>query len=662
MQVYGEAAQTADAENEVDANGHAHGPEWLELGAALVSLVVYVVTRLLTWFSDAITNPTPFYVAAAVLTGVFVARDALYAVRSKQFDIEQLMLVAAIGAASIGLWADAALLLVLFSLGHGLEGFAMNRARHAIESLGELAPPTARRRESPSDLVPIGELAVGDVVLVRPNERIPADGVIVAGQSSIDESTLTGESLPVEKVAYPMPDHSRDELARADRSHWVFAGTLNGGGALEVTIMRLASDSTLARIVKLVADAETQISPTQVFTNRLVRVFVPAVFVLVAGLLVVPPLLGESFETSFARAMAVLVASSPCALAIATPSAVLAAIAKAARSGILVKGGGPLEALGSVNAIAFDKTGTLTLGTPTLTDVLPADGFTSGWLLSTAAAVERLSDHPIARSIVSAADTRLNDSGVGAVHEAVSLTGMGMTGMIGDELVLVGSLALFDDYVVPSEILEKQARLEASGRATVIVHRAGQFLGVLGVMDTLRPEAADTIATLRLLGMDTVAMLSGDSQSVAATIGAQLGIDDARGGLLPGEKAAALREIGGGGGVAMVGDGVNDAPALALASVGITMGAASSDVALETADIALLGDRLDQLPVAVRLARRANRTIRQNLYFSLGVVALLIPLTLAGVGMSVAVLAHEGSTVVVVVNALRLLGRSPDVK
>ncbi len=638
-----------------DGHDHGHGSSPIELAAALVSLVIYLVARSLDWFTDIDQPVIWMYIAAAVLTGVFVARDAWLSVRARVFDIDQLMLIAAVGAAIIGHWSDSALLLVLFSLGHALEGYAMNRARNAIEALGELAPATARRREDPNTEVPVEELMVGDIVIVRPNERLPADGVIVKGETSIDESAVTGESVPVDKAPMPDPSASLAGIDTVPAEHRVFAGTLNGPSAIDVMVLRVAADSTLARVVQLVAEAETQISPTQRLTKRIVRVFVPSVLVLVAGLLIVPPLLGEPFSESFLRAMAVLVAASPCALAIATPSAVLAAIARAARAGILVKGGGPLEALGTVSAIAFDKTGTLTEGKPELTDVVPYKGIDVEELLQVTLAVEQASDHPIARAITVGVGPRLKGPAPAEAANVTAVNGRGVTGDIDGTPVMIGNAAMFAEVGLPPDLQAAQEELESKGRTTMVVRHGQRFLGVLGVMDTPRPEAKAAVEELRELGIDTVIMLSGDNQRVATAVGQHVGIADARGSLMPADKVDAINELAASGGVAMVGDGVNDAPALATANVGIAMGAAGSDVALETADIALMADRIERLPVAVGLSRRASRVIKQNLYFSLAVVAALIPMTILGVGISVAVIAHEGSTLVVVANALLLL-------
>ena len=408
----------------------------------------------------------------------------------------------------------------------------------------------------------------------------------------------------------------------------------------------------------MVADAETQVSPTQQLTRRIVSVFVPAVLALVALLLVIPPLLGEPFDESFMRAMAVLVAASPCALAIATPSAVLAAIARAAKGGVLVKGGGPLEDLGRVDTVAFDKTGTLTEGRPQLVAVAPSSGASEDEILEVALAIESLSDHPLASAITVGAEQRRPGLRRLVATDVRAVMGKGITGTIEGTTVTIGNAALFDGTPLPPELVATKDELETAGRTTMIVRRGDRYLGVLGVMDTPWPEAKEAIGALLALGIARVVMLSGDQQSVADAVAAQVGVPEARGGLLPEAKVEAIRELAGpdGRGVAMIGDGVNDAPVLATASVGIAMGAAGSDVALETADIALMADRLDRLPFAVGLARRASAVIRQNLFFSLGVVAVLIPLTLMGVGIGPAVIAHEGSTLVVVANVLLLLG------
>ena len=572
------------------------------------------------------------------------------------------MLIAAAGAAALGELAEGALLLALFSTGHALERYAMGRARSAIGALAELAPETAlTRRDGAESPVPVGELVVGDLVIVKPNERIPADGYVVLGTSSVDQASITGESVPVDKQ--PVPDLTLAARTPEGLSpeHRVFAGTVNGSGALEIRVSRLASDSTLATVVRVVTEAQTQTSPTQRFTDRFQRRFVPAVLTLVVALLFAWSPLEETFMDSLYRALAVLVAASPCALAISTPSAVLSGLARAARSGILIKGGGPLEHLGSLSAIAFDKTGTLTQGKPVLTDAVTPPGVEVDDLLVTAMAIETLSDHPLASAVLTGVNERLVPGAmVPAACDVSSIIGRGIRGTIDEDLVHVGKPALFTEIpgdAMPTEVASAVDALENAGRTTMVVRRGDRYLGVLGVMDAPRSSAAPVLARLRMVGIENLVMISGDNQRVADAVAKQIGIDSARGDLLPEAKVEAIRQLRAAHEqVAMVGDGVNDAPAMANATVGIAMGAAGSAVAMETADVALMADDLTRLPFAVELSRSASSIIKQNLWVSLGIVAILIPATIFGLlGIGAAVVVHEGSTLLVVGNALRLL-------
>ncbi len=626
-------------------------------GAALITgFLISVLADVTEWV------PLGFYFAAYFFGGFYTLREAVENVRAGRFEIDFLMLIAATGAAILGEWAEGALLLFLFSLGHSLEHYAMGRARKAIEALAELAPKTAlRKRDGEREEVPVEELEVGDVVVVKPDERIPADGFVVAGESSVDQSPVTGESIPVDKRPVENPEAAMEAPEKLDAAHRVFAGTINGAGSLEVMVLKRAEDNTLARVVQLVSEAETQKSPTQRFTDKFERYFVPAVFGLVALLLLSPLVTGEPFGDSFYRAMAVLVAASPCALAISTPSAVLSAVARAGRSGVLVKGGGPLENLGTLTAIAFDKTGTLTEGRPRLTDVVPADGAGEEELLRAAVAVEKLSDHPLAAAVVRDGGERLDGHGVPEAVGMESITGRGVRARLDEEPVYVGKDALFDEIEgpgLPEEVRQAVERLEEDGRTTMIVRRGDEYLGVLGLMDTPREAAAETIKRLRDIGLRRMIMISGDNQRVAEAVAEKVGIDEAWGDLLPEDKVGAIKELREREKrVAMVGDGVNDAPAMANSTVGIAMGAAGSDVALETADVALMSDDLKQLPFAGGLSRATSRIIKQNLFVSLGIVAFLIPATVFGLlGIGPAVAFHEGSTLIVVFNALRLLG------
>jgi Cd2+/Zn2+-exporting ATPase len=408
----------------------------------------------------------------------------------------------------------------------------------------------------------------------------------------------------------------------------------------------------------MVSEAEAQKSPTQLFTDKFERYFVPAALAFVVLLLFAWTVIDEPFSESFYRAMAVLVAASPCALAISTPSAVLSGVARAARGGVLVKGGGPLENLGRLGAIAFDKTGTLTEGKPRLTDVVSSEGAAEDELLRTAVAVEKLSDHPLAAAVVQGGNERLKDASALQAHDVQSITGRGVKATVDGQSVYIGKDSLFAEIegpLLPDALRESVENLKARGRTTMIVRSGETYLGVLGLMDTPREAAKNVVARLRELGIQRMIMLSGDNQQVADAVAKEVGIDEAVGDLMPDDKVEAIKKLSQQEGVAMVGDGVNDAPAMANATVGIAMGAAGSDVALETADVALMADDLNHLPFAVGLSRQTSRIIRQNLWFSLGMVAFLIPATVLGLQMGAAVLFHEGSTVLVVFNALRLL-------
>lgn len=642
---------------EPDEHKHEHGGPFGER-SELIFAIGSGVALALGWLAERgniETAPLVLYLIAYALGGYYTTLEAIDNARHKRLRIDSLMIVAAIGAAALGAWAEGALLLFLFSLGHALENWAMGRAKRAIESLAELAPETAMvRRGQDVTEIAVAELKAGDVVLVRANDRVPADGIVIDGQSSVNQAPITGESAPADKVA---TDQFTD-FAKTPDQHRVFAGTINGASALDVRVARLASESTLARIVTMVAEAEAQRSPTQQFTDRFERVFVPCVLALVGILLFAWVVVDEPFSASFYRAMAVLVAASPCALAISVPSAVLSGVARAARGGVLIKGGAPLETLGRVTAIAFDKTGTLTEGKPRLTDVKPATGVSESDLLAIAVAIEQGSDHPLAAAVVRDGRERLGNIAPLQAESIESITGKGVQGRIGGEIVQIGKPGLFEETASPltKEMKYLADRLESEGRTVMVVRRGAQYLGALGLMDTERAPAHSVLQQLRRLGIERMIMLTGDNQRVADAIAVKVGLSEARGGLMPEDKVSAIKELASHkGGVAMVGDGVNDAPALANASVGIAMGAAGSDVALETADVALMADDLKHLPFAVGLSRQTTSIIRQNLWASLGVVAVLIPSTIFGLSIGTAIIFHEGSTLLVVANALRLL-------
>ncbi len=667
-----EAATPAPAKGgHADHDHTSGGPfgERSELIFAVLAGVVLAAGWLLQWREIGPGwLPTALYVAAYGFGGWFTVKEALENLRDRRLAIDSLTLVAAIGAAALGKCAEGALLLFLFSIGHSLEQYAMGRARRAIEALAELAPDTATvRRDGSTHSIAVGELQLGDVVIVRPNERLPADGVVVVGTTSVNQAPVTGESVPVDKRPTDDAKAALAAFGKLGPEFRVFAGTINGAGAIEVMVARRAEQSTMARVVKMVTEAQAQRSPTQQFTERFERIFVPSVLVLVAVLLFAGFVIDEPFAATFYRAMAVLVAASPCALAISVPSAVLSGVARAARGGVLIKGGGALENLGSLTSIAFDKTGTLTEGKPRLTDAVAAPGATEDELLSVALAVEEQSDHPLASAVVAGARERLADRiKPTTVADVKSITGRGVSAQVDGQTVHIGKPVLFSelpDSALSAAVDEANKQLVANGRTTMVVRQGARFLGVLGVMDTPRPVAAQVMAELRQLGIERLIMISGDNQQVAEAVARTVGLTEARGDLMPEQKVEAIKQLRQEHGkVAMVGDGVNDAPAMANATVGIAMGAAGSDVALETADVALMADDLAQLPFAVGLSRSSSRIIKQNLWVSLGVVVLLIPATIFGLGIATAVLFHEGSTLIVVANALRLLaykGRAP---
>jgi Cd2+/Zn2+-exporting ATPase len=591
------------------------------------------------WFSA--------YLACLVVAGLDPLVSGVRQLVALRLDIDFLMIVAAIGAAIVGEMAEGCLLLVLFAIGHALESHAMGQARGAIAALGKIAPRTARRRANGVDSeIPVEDLAVGDLVVVRPGERFPADGTVVEGASDVDQSPITGESAPVPK-------------AKGDD---VFAGTLNGDGGVVVDVRKLASESTMARMVRLVAEAETSKAPTHRMAERFTRVYVPVIVVVTILVAVLPPYFGWlSGHDAFLRAMTLLVGASPCALGLSTPAAILAGVARAARQGVLIKGGVHLERLGTVVAVAMDKTGTITTGKPTVTDIVPFGGGPAPderELLRVAAGVESISTHPLAKAVVRAATER--GIAIPSSSEPEQRQGKGMSAVVDGERVHVGSARQFDGSGAPAldaTALAAVEELEAGAKTVVVVGTSTRLLGVLGLLDRPRPEARDAFARLRTLGVRHVIMLTGDHRRVAEAIGNEVGVDRIEAGLLPERKIEHVRELERRlGAVAMVGDGVNDAPALASASVGIAMGAGGTDVALEAADVALMNDDLRKLPFAIGLSRATRRIILENITIAMGVVVLLVVLASVGaVPMPIAVIMHEGSTVVVVLNALRLL-------
>ena len=618
------------------------------LFSLLAGLLVLIGWLGQTFFGLNELVATGIYIAAYFFGGWEISHHAWHALRERHFDTDLLMVAAAIGAAILGEWTEGALLLFLFSLGHALEERALDHARSAVRALADLAPKIALvKRDGRETELPVEQVTLEDVVVVRPGVRIPVDGQVLSGQSSVNQSPVTGESIPVDKS----PDSQ------------VFAGSINGEGVLEVSTTRLAKDSTLSRVMQLVEEAQTQKSPTQQITEKFSSIFVPLVLGADLLLIVIPPLFGVPFRESFLRAMTLLVAASPCALALGTPSAILAAIAQSARHGVLIKGGAHLENLGRIKAIAFDKTGTITKGKPELTDLVPLADISADDVLVLAAAVESRSAHPLAQAVVQAAQERGLE--LPSAVEVTSITGRGIKAQVNGKLVQVGNANMFDEAGVslPEPVLKDVQDLENQGKTAMLVYQEQRLLGLIAVADVIRSDAPAAVARLRELGVGKTVMLTGDNARVAAHIAGQVDLSDTHSDLLPEDKLSVIRSlVNEYGEVAMVGDGVNDAPALANSTVGIAMGGAGTDVALETADVALMGDDLSKLPFAVGLSRAARRTIIQNLVIALGVIATLVVASVTGiVGIGLAVVFHEGSTIVVVLNSLRLLGYKSNV-
>ncbi|MBI2080126.1 MAG: heavy metal translocating P-type ATPase [candidate division NC10 bacterium] len=586
------------------------------------------------------------YALAYLSGGLVEARNAVRSLRSGVFDVNGLMVAAAIGAAAIDQWAEGAILLFLFSLSNALEAYAMDRTRQALRALVALRPAEATLlKEGKAVRVAVEDLEVGDRILVKPGERIPADGGVLDGHSAVDQSPITGESLPVPKGI----------------GSGVFAGTINGQGTLEIEVSKPHAETTLAKVIQLVEEAQSVRVPAQRIIDRFGNVYAVGVASTAVVMAVLPVLaFGVDPAAAIYRAITLLVVGSPCALVISTPASVLSAIANAARQGVLFKGGAYLEALGRVRAVAFDKTGTITRGIPVVTDVLPADGTAEEEVLGLAAAVEGRSEHLLGQAVVTEARRRGIAPADAADLQAV--VGRGVVARVNGQAVAVGSQAFLGEREVPVPAPLRQAaeRLQAAGK-TVIFVADGTTRGLIAVADQVRPEAAAVVQSLRGLGVLTTVMLTGDNRRVAEAVGAAVGVDEVQAELLPEAKAEvvlALREKHRD--VAMVGDGVNDAPALARASVGVAMGAAGSDVALETADVILMGDDLTKLPYALALSQQARRVIWENLGLSaVIIVSLVLSAVLGLISLPIGVVGHEGNTLLVVANGLRLLRFRP---
>ena len=594
--------------------------------------------------ADALNLPAApwLFAAAAVFGGVYPARKAVTALRTRTVDINVLMVIAVAGALALGEWLEAASVVFLFAVAQWLEVRTLERARQAIRALIDLSPRTATVKRGGLELqVPVDEVGLGDEIVIRPGDKVPVDGQVVIGHSDVNEAPITGESLPVDKGP----------------GSEVYAGTINGRGALEVAVTRVGRDTRLARVIHLVEDAQGRRAPVQSFVDRFARIYTPLVIAFAALVAVVPLAAGAADPALWLyRALVLLVIACPCALVISTPVSIVSALSAAARQGVLVKGGAHLERLAAVTVIAFDKTGTLTRGRLRVTDVVPHGAATVADVVRHAAAVEARSEHPIARAVSAHARALQLDVPVAAGFS--SLPGLGAEGSSGGAAVVVGNERLFAGRVpLPAAMTATAERLRSEGKSVIFVAVDGMPLGTIAVADQTHETAREAIDLLRAYGIRRVVMLTGDHEATARAVAGPLGLDDVRHGLLPEQKHGLVeslrREYGP---VLMVGDGVNDAPALAAADVGVAMAAAGSDAALETADVALMSDELLKLPYAVRLARATVRNVKTNVAVSLILKAAFLVLAVAGVAtLWMAVLADTGASVIVIANALRLL-------
>jgi len=585
---------------------------------------------------------TGLYILAVIIGGWYFGREAIEElVKEREIGIELLMSTAAIVAGLMGQWAEAAMLVFLYSISEAAEGYTEERTRHAIRTLMDLAPKTALVvRDGKEMRIPVEQLEVGDRFIVHPGEAVATDGEIIEGRSSLNQAPVTGESVPVEK-------------AMGDT---VFSATLNGEGALTVRVTKTTADNTLARIIQLVEEAQANKGRSQRFIERFGRRYSPAVLGVGILLALVPALMGLDWQEWLTRATVFIVAAAPCALVISIPITLVAAIGTAGRKGILIKGGVHLENLAKVRVVALDKTGTLTLGKPRVTEIVPLNGQRESDVLRVAAALEARSQHPLARAVLDRAAEQ--DIEAAPAEDFQSLTGAGATGVINTRHFFIGSPALFAEKQV--ELSDAEARIEdlqAAGNTVVVIGTRQEALGLIAIADPLRQEAADAIAGLRRAGIHKVIMLTGDNLRTAQAIAAQVGVDEVFAELKPEDKTRKVQALDQQyGRVAMVGDGVNDAPALAAAHVGIAMGAAGTDVALETADVALMADDLSRLPYLIRFSHRNWGVIRQNLALSVVVIGSLIVGAVSGeFSLPVAVLAHEVSEFVVIASGLRML-------
>lgn len=618
---------------------------WERRGRLVVTVISGIFLALgvaLEWSGEGEYTTAPLLAISIIAGGWFIAPRGLRAARNLALDMNFLMTIAAIGAAAIGEWGEGASAMFLFAVAQLLESYSMDRARNAIKALMDLSPTEASvKRRGREETVPVAEVRVNEIIVIRPGQKIPLDGTVLTGRSAVNQAPITGESIPVDK----------------EPGAEVFAGSINEQGALEVRVTKLVEDTTLARIVHAVEEAQSSRAPSQTFVDKFSRIYTPAVVAVAVLVIIIPPLLGlGSFGEWFYRALAMLVIACPCALVISTPVSIVSGLAGAARGGVLIKGGAHLENAGAVTIVAFDKTGTLTKGKPAVTDVVSLDGISEIELLRIAAAVEQGSEHPLARAVLAKAKERKIELPVSSEFE--SIIGRGARAVVEGKTIFLGNERLCrEQNIRAGQSEELLRRFEREGKTGILVMTETEPLGVIAIADEARPEARRAIESLKASGIRKILMLTGDNKGTARAVAEQLGIDEYQAELLPDDKVRVVRELEEKGHrVAFVGDGVNDAPALATATVGLAMGAAGTDVALETADIALMSDDLTRLGFAIRLSRKTLSIIKQNIWFSIGIKAVFLVLAFFGYAtLWMAVASDMGASLLVIINGLRAL-------
>lgn len=613
------------------------------------NIKVYISTLLLimSWFlnkqfGEGHIIPTVGYAFSIIIGGYSLFFTGLKNLSKLTFDMKTLMTIAVIGAAMIGEWREGATVVILFAITEALERYSMDTARQSIESLMDIAPKEALiRRGNEEMMVPVDDIQVGDIMIVKPGQKIAMDGVVIKGNSTINQAAITGESVPVSKTV-------NDE---------VFAGTLNEEGLLEVKVTKRVEDTTLAKIIYLVEEAQAERAPSQAFVDQFAKYYTPAIMILSFFIAVIPPLFGGSWSEWIYQGLAALVVGCPCALVVSTPVAVVTAIGNAAKNGVLIKGGIYLEEVGHLKVMAFDKTGTLTKGIPSVTNIVPLKGNENEGL-SIMAAIEKNSQHPLASAIIRKAKEMGLDLESVSVEEFQEITGKGVKGVVNNVLYYIGSPSLFEELHgnLDRTTKEKISQLQAEGKTVMVLGTEKEILSLIAVADELRESSIDVIEKLNKLGIETV-MLTGDNKKTAEAIGKQIRVTDIKADLLPEDKLYFINNFRKKHkSVAMIGDGVNDAPALAASSVGIAMGGAGTDTALETADVVLMSDDLNKLPYTVQLSRKSLAIIKQNITFSLTIKALALLLVIPGwLTLWIAILADMGATLLVTLNSLRLL-------